>query len=980
MKTILTVILCFFLELSSLFGGAVKPESPSVNDSLYDENEIVNVIVELDVAGMLDGIKNSVQRKEVVENFLESEKYEKIQQAQETVTELIKSTFKAADFSNSFTYSFIADGFSLEIPFKYVDDLEQLKGVKKVSICTSFAQPDTVDEAQGAEANLATAGEFTGINEVHSSGYTGQGSVVAILDTGFQLDHEAFNFDVKSPTLSKKDINLMTTFKALNTIVPRWGVNYYSQKIPYKWDYAEIDKTVNNEYSGHGTHVAGIVGGKSEKITGVAPDAQLLCMKVFGDEQGSLAMEHVTLAALDDAVKLNADVINMSLGSPSGQDPDNIFTWDVIRRLEKAGISVICSAGNDSSLGKNDATSGSTTVNADLFDYGVVGSPSSYEWCMSIASSAVNKKTTSVDGSISVSNVGSQEMSSFSSWGVTADMKLKPEITAPGSSILSSVPGNSYEYYSGTSMAAPYYTGAFAVVEQYVKANYPSMAKKATAELINSLLMSTATAFRGYGQNTYYSPRRQGAGLVNLDAAISSKAYLTTTDGARPKLELGDGENKTYEMSFKVQNMSSDELTYTPKFVALTDSYKKSGSTYINTLTAKKLTSSQYTVEYTSGVNDDGTVTVPAGKSAEISLKVTYSDSFLEAQKAAFKNGFFLDGFIFLESASQPTLSLPYMAFYGDWDKAMIFDNTMYDDAPSYMGKQWGLMVTDGSNYYPMGANIFEGGAEYGIDQKYCAFSKNAFGVTGMLDDPYVTVSLGLLRNCKRMDYNLFAKSGVFRYCGSTMLDYCRKTINPDKANIGILWGGGGLINGNEYVYKVSTTPSNISAGRTTIEFPFAVDNDPAVIESCSYEKTSDGNILKLKIRDNRYVMGFEVFSDYYDSIGTVSFKGIDPVDGTYTYEMNVSEVAGENFTEDEYETINIYVVDYAYNETVSSITLSNDIAETVPAEKDFKAIKAYSFIQNAPVVEVDAESQQKSANRPFAKIIDALEKAIASK
>ncbi|MCM1363751.1 MAG: S8 family serine peptidase [Faecalibacterium sp.] len=975
MKAILTVILCFFLELSSLFGGVGKVETPKTDGALYADDEIVSVIVELDVAGMLEGIKNSQQRKEVIDNFIGSEKYEKIKQAQESVTELIKSSIKAADFSNSFTYSFIADGFSLELPYKYVKQLEKLAGVKQVKICAAFEQPDAVNDADGDKSDLAVAGKFTGIVQAQQTGYTGKGTVVAILDTGFQLDHEAFDFEVESPRLSKQDINLMTTVKALNTIVPRWGANYYSQKIPYKWDYAEIDKTVNNEYSGHGTHVAGIVGGKSDKITGVAPDAQLLCMKVFGDEEGSLAQEHVTLAALDDAVKLNADVINMSLGSPSGQEPDNIFTWDVIRRLEKAGISVVCSAGNDSSLGKNDATAGTTTVNADLIDYGVVGSPSSYEWCMSIASSAVNSKSSTASGTISVSGVGTQEMSSFSSWGVTADMKLKPEITAPGSSILSSVPGNSYAYYSGTSMAAPYYTGSFALIKQYIDSNYPSMAKKESAEMINSILMSTATAFRGYGQSTYYSPRRQGAGLVNLDAALISKAYLTTTDNTRPKLELGEDTDNTLEMSFVVHNMSADELTYTPNFVALTDSYRKSGDTYINTLTAKKLTEkTQYTLEYIKGVNDDGTITVSAKGSTKISLKVTFKDSVIEAQKVAFKNGFFLDGFIFLESETQPTLSIPYMSFFGDWDNGNIFDNTMYDGEPSYLGKQWGLMVTDGDNYYPMGANIFEDEIEYNIDSKYCAFSKNAFGYTRMLENPYVTVSVGLLRNCKRMDYNLFTKSGFFRYCGSTMLDYCRKTINPNKSNIGVLWGGGGLINGNEYVYKVSTTPHNMSTGRTTIEFPFIVDNDAPTIESCTYEKTSDGNILKIKIHDNRYVMGFEVLSEYGDSIAKVSFKGVDPVDGTYTYEMNVSECAGDDFDAYEYDSISVYVLDYAYNETFSTIELNDKYV--IEPEISFDVvpeIKSYSFTQNTPVVEIDSQKETETVGGPFSKIIDAL-------
>ncbi|MGN1418956.1 MAG: S8 family serine peptidase, partial [Acutalibacteraceae bacterium] len=945
MKSILTIILCFFLELSALFGGTSGTATPTDSEAaLYDDNEIVSVIVELDTASLLDGIKNSSQRKQVVENFLESESYEKIVSAQETVKELIKESFSAADFENSFSYSFIADGFSLEIPYKYVDDLERIKGVKSVNICTSFAQPDDVSEADGDKANLETAGMFTGVPEAQQLGYTGKGMVVAVLDAGFELSHEAFDFQVENPRLSKKDINVMTTFKALNTIVPRWGANYYSQKIPYKWDYAEVDKSVENSNSGHGTHVAGIIAGKSETITGVAPDAQLLCMKVFGDEKNSLAKEEVTLAALDDAVKLGADIVNMSLGSASGQDPDNIFTADVIRKLEKAGIAVICSAGNEASTGRYDSTPGSTTVSADLFDYGTVGSPSSYSWCMSVASSAVYSRTSSYSEAINVPGVGSAEISSFSAWGTTADMKLKPEITAPGSNILSSVPGNSYEYYSGTSMAAPYYAGSVALIKQYISEKYPSVSKKDSSELINSILMSTATVFRGYAQPTYYSPRRQGAGLVNIQNALATKAYLTTTDNNRPKLELGEDADGTLEMSFVVHNMSSDALNYKIRLAALTDSYKISNGKYINTLTAKKLyENSQYSVEYTNGVSEDGTVRVEPNSTATVSLKITFSQSLLQSQQEAFKNGFFLDGFVFLESEEEPDLSLPYMAFYGDWETEMLFDNTMYDSEPSYLGKRWGLMVTDGKSYYPLGANAFEEEDEYGIDTKYCAYSEKA--LASKLKNPYVTASVGLLRNGKRMDFNLFSQAGIFRYCGSTLFDYTRKTYDPDKANIGKLWGGGGLINGNGYVYKVSTTPANYPGSRTTVEFPFVVDNNAAKIESCTYEKVGDDNILRIRISDNRYVMGFEVFTQNDQSVAKVSFKNIDPVDGTYEYELNVSEKAGRKFSAQSLESLKLYVLDYAYNETFGEISLSQSQPEPLEAQNALSnGITAYNF------------------------------------
>ncbi len=975
MKSILSIILCVFLELSALFGGSGKISGGTTDPDigLYDENEIVDVIVELDRDGLLYSIHNSVQREKLLENFFDSESYEKIQSAQKAVKSLIEEKFAEADLKNSYTYSFIANGFSLKIPYKYVDDLERLSGVKRVHISAAFESDESIEPNDGDEANLTKAGEFTSVPQVQQLGYTGKGVVVAILDTGFELSHEAFNFEVENPALSKKDINLLTTFRALNTIVPRWGANYYSQKIPYKWDYAEIDKTVENDNSGHGTHVAGIIGGKSDIITGVAPDAQFLCMKVFGDEEGSLASEHVLLAALDDAVKLGADVVNMSLGSPSGQEPDDIFINDVYKRLEKAGIAVICSAGNEASMGRNDAVPGSQKLNADMFDYGTVGSSASYSWCMAVASSAVNSKTSVYPEAINVSGVGSADMSSFSSWGVTADLRLKPEITAPGSNILSSVPGNTYDHYSGTSMASPYFAGAFALIRQYLGEKNFNLNDRGSAELINSILMSTATPFRGHSQPAYFSPRRQGAGLVNLEAAVSTKAYLTTESNKRPILSLGEDDDGTLEMSFVLHNMSSEKLTYDISIAPLTDSYKLTDGKYINTLTAKKIRPAKYSVEYISGVTD-GKVTVEPDSAATVKLKISFDSELLEEQKTAFQNGFFLDGFVFLRSENEPELSIPYSAFCGDWETPMLFDRSMYDSEPSYLGRQWGLMVTDGEDYYPLGANIFEDEEEYGIDPRYCAYSENA--LKSKLDKPYVSVCVGLLRNAKRMDFNLFNQQGIFRYCGSTLLEYCRKTNDPNKANVGKLWGGGGLIDGNGYVYKVSTTPQNFPGGRTTVEFPFVVDNKPAKIESCSYEKIGEDNILKIKISDNRYVMGFEIQDESGEFITKKSFKGIEPVDGCYECEINMAEFAEGVFEEGRLDNLKLYILDYAYNETIGSISLSDNSAKACEDVVSDSPV-SYKF-NNASVVTLKYQEEQEAYyTGPFEKIINSLLRAL---
>ena len=927
MNKFISLILAFFMQFSSLFGGLFGISDSNNDDAQpYSDNEIVSVIVQLDGAPLLDGVNSSAKRDKLLDGFENSKAYNAIVSAQNSMKQKIAAKFKKADFSSSYSYSFVLNGFSLKIPFGYVKKLEKLKGVSAVAVSSLFEQEKSVDaDALGSiiaeKGSMYREGEFTGVNRAHEMGYTGKGVVVAVLDSSFELGHEAFASKVEGARLSKKDINRMSAFRCLNTIVPNFD-HYINEKIPYRWDYSEVNKGVYTPNSDHGSHVAGIIGGNSETLTGVAPDCQLLLMKVFGDAENSLAEEYVTLAALDDAVKLGADVCNLSLSSASGQEPTNIFTQTVFDLLERAGIAVVCSAGNEASMGENDAVPGSETVNADLFDFGTVGSPSTYTSSMSIAASQIYYRTSSYPEAINVPGEGSQRMASYSSWGVSADLRLKPEITAPGSNIYSSVSENSYQYMSGTSMSAPYYAGCFAIMKQFSDEKLPSVDKKQTAEKINSILMSTAKAFRGYGNGAVYSPRLQGAGFVNMTGALSTKAYLSTTKGLRPKLDLGEDTDGTLKLAFIVNNLSNDALTYRVSDYTMTDSFKKQGDIYVNTLSPRKLSSGEYSVEYVSGVDENGEVVVPAGGKADVELSLTLSEALIEKQQTAFKNGFFIDGFVSLKSDDEPELSIPFVAFFGDWDLDMLFDYSMYDDEPAYLGGNWGLFVTDGSSYYPMGVNIFDSGAYTGIDTKYCAYSKNALG--SELEKPYVTARVGLLRNGKRVDFNLFTSSGIFRYCGSTLFDYERKTYNPSRPVEGKLWGGkSGLVNGQSYVYKVSTTAANYKSGRKTISFPFIVDNDAPHVDDVSYIMENDHAVLRVKISDDHYVMGFRALTEDGRKIGEFSFSGMEPNGGVYEYEADISEAAGRRFSSAEIETIDLYILDYAYNETNSTVTIS---------------------------------------------------------
>jgi lactocepin len=158
-----------------------------------------------------------------------------------------------------------------------------------------------------------------------------------------------------------------------------------NSKIPFAYDYADKDSDVAPFDSNHGTHVAGIIGGKDDVITGVAVNTQLVLMKVFGDINNG-ALQDDILAALEDAILLGVDAINLSLGSACGfsRSSDDEYINVVYDQIEAAGISLVVAASNDYSSGYGGENS--NTNKASNPDSATVGSPGTYGSTIAVAS------------------------------------------------------------------------------------------------------------------------------------------------------------------------------------------------------------------------------------------------------------------------------------------------------------------------------------------------------------------------------------------------------------------------------------------------------------------------------------------------------------------------------------------------------------------------------------------------------------------
>ena len=273
------------------------------------------------------------------------------------------------------------------------------------------------------------------------------------------------------------------------------------------------------------------------------------------------------------------------------------------------------------------------------------------------------------------------EASEFSAWGVSPDLRLKPEIAAPGGNVFSAIPNGAYEQTSGTSMATPQMAGISAIVLQRVQSDplFASMSAREQADVVQNLIMGTARPLTDAAQTSgaLYSPRKQGAGLVDALAATTSSVYPTVKgapEPSRPKADLGDG-TKGWHFDVVLHNLSDAPATYELGSQALSEIVD--GGFFTEHSSDWRGRGVEVTYSGAASASAEGaTVTVPASGEATVGVDVTPGAEFAQYVADNAPSGTFLDGFVRFTSRTegQPDLAVPYLGFYGDWGKAPIFD------------------------------------------------------------------------------------------------------------------------------------------------------------------------------------------------------------------------------------------------------------------------------------------------------------------
>jgi minor extracellular serine protease Vpr len=636
-----------------------------------------------------------------------------------------KGAFRAAAqqaglrYREEFAYGELWNGIAIEIAPGELGALHELPGVKAIHPVDEF-QPD-----------LASSVPMTGADIARSSlGYTGAGVRVGIIDSGIDTDH---------PDLG--------------------GCFGPGCRVATGWDFVSGDADPD-DCSGHGTHVAGIVGA-SGSVTGMAPGVSFGAYRIF-DCTGGAPSSRI-LAALERAYLDGMDVVNLSLGSPH-QWPQHPLAA-AATNLADAGVVVVASIGNQGQdslwaagapgvgtkvIGV--AASENVAIDRPYFSVTPDAAPIGYEELLgsaevpssgsfplersgtresvddacsplppaSLAGAVAlvrrgtctffEKTTNALDAGavavviynhepgffsgtllddfevpvVGISDVqgllldgrlesGSVEMTwqpglarvpnprgglvaSFSSYGASPDLDLKPDLAAPGQGIRSTYPIElgGHVSLSGTSMASPHVAGAAALLLEA----QPGM----RSQLVGAVLQNSADPALWTLDPTrgrLDSVHRQGAGMLDVDDAIRATVRIEPSE-----LRLGEGESGPVTRTLWLESHDSSAITF--------DLSWESAMATEGVIRPTRTFESTETIAFRAKGGPIHSVTVPAGRSAQVRVTVT------PGADGAGGRGLYGGYVFFTPRGGGPRYSVPYLGVEGDYQEIPVNANPNY--------------------------------------------------------------------------------------------------------------------------------------------------------------------------------------------------------------------------------------------------------------------------------------------------------------
>ena len=971
-------------------------ETDTAASSLPAADEIVELIVELHAATATE-LSVDQTAEEAAQNV---EIMKRVEEAQDACIQKILAIDPDAEITQR--YGLLVNGFSLKTLYGNKSEIEALPEVSSVILANTYTR------------STASAQQYSGISQVWKDyGYDGRGIVVAVIDSGIDYNHKDMVISDGIPVKLGKD-----HVEGIIGAFSQPHGQYFTDKVPFGYNYADknndiIDRAVDDPAYNHGMHVAGIIGANCQSeeelvsyngVRGVAPECQLLAMKIFSNNPAiTSSSEADIIAAIEDSVALGADVINLSIGLSAGfHNPEN-GQQKAIKAARDAGVIVVAASGNGATSDYLQASGGQTGENYDtLVDIGTIAEPGLADDAIQVASTDNIRRivwqlsawsgsderislpyilsdfhTSNLTGRYQVVYCGlgrledlagkdltgkialvergaiefqekklnvqehgavaaiiynskgeenfldyistSEEVkiptvfmrysdgntlrqlceaglevsfdqtlmeieqpgggiSYFSSWGPNSDLTFKPDLTAVGGYVWSTIGNNGYQTMSGTSMACPNVSGMAALILQHIKQT--GIVVEDTTSYVKAALMNTAEILID-SEGMPLSPRAQGAGLALLHKALEN--HVTATCEGEPFIEL-QVINIPRTVSVELYNSGDDAVTYVPT----------------------ALGSSADCVTFSSDC-----VTIVPGKA--VSLEVTFTPD------RSHPTNTFFEGFIrFIPSeASLPEIGLPFMGFNGDWASLQIMDDPMYEGRSVHGATSLYTSINYGhiTQTVPLGDGLYP---EY-------------FAINPSDPDSYCNVmpQVSFLRNARDVTVDVTDNTGeVLKVISQE--DYVRKEVPIEQSilaevNFNWLWTGTyydklsgqqQAVTEGQYYINVRARADYENAEEQVLTMPIKIDATAPTVGVRTSFTQSEICQLEITAKDLGVVDGgissFVFLVDgqpYVDANGNSVFDLPIDADGKYHMELPIPDAV-----QGDIHTVDIGVTDYANN------------------------------------------------------------------
>lgn len=328
--------------------------------------------------------------------------------------------------------------------------------------------------------------------------------IVAVIDTGIDVNHEDLSENIwVNP--GETGLDAKGRNKAANGIDD--DNNGYVDDV-HGWNFVSNNNDLTDNH-GHGTHIAGIIGAIAENkkgISGISPEVSLMIIKYYDPKVPSTDNLKNTINSIKYAVKMGAHIINYSGGGVDYSQDE----FEAVKEAEKKGILFVAAAGNERS-------------NSDQFHY----YPADYKLSNIISVTALDPNRDVLPSS----NYGTETV----------------DLAAPGQNIISTLPGNSYGFMTGTSQATAFVSGAAVLV----------MSNKSDFKFdeVKKYILSTGDPFNSLAQKTRTSRALNlFKALTILDSGVAANGIVVRTPVSEsftpgPK-EIKDSNNTTEVRAF----------------------------------------------------------------------------------------------------------------------------------------------------------------------------------------------------------------------------------------------------------------------------------------------------------------------------------------------------------------------------------------------------------------------------------------------